>query len=361
MLLITDALLNTGDINPDTVSQIGKAYEESGIRLTGVGVGRDFNDAFLNKLTEKGHGSYVYLGSEAVVDRIFGDGFLSLTQTLAHDVQFALDLPDSLAMSRFYGEEASTQASDIQPIDYQAGTSQLFLQDLKIREHQPTDPLKLTIRWKDPVSGADRSQVWSGTLGEMLGANAKNVWKGRALMAWADMAQLRASQQTACTAEAHQRWEKATEQVGGDSEIKWLQLLTNKICGPEGSWNHPPASPEFGFYGSPQVNTSQVRVGNLAMVGNSDPKIVGAVLKRFRPQIQYCYEREVLKDPSIAGDLTEKFVIGMDGSVVSATVESSTLHNSSVESCVNSRFLHMQFPPSPHGVVVVKAPYTFTP
>ena len=30
---------------------------------------------FLDKLTEKGHGSHVYLGSAAVVDRIFGDGF----------------------------------------------------------------------------------------------------------------------------------------------------------------------------------------------------------------------------------------------------------------------------------------------
>ena len=72
VMLMTDALLNTGDVNPNTVSEIGKAFENDGIRVTGVGVGRDFNDEVLDMLTEKGKGAYVYLGSEAVVDRLFG-------------------------------------------------------------------------------------------------------------------------------------------------------------------------------------------------------------------------------------------------------------------------------------------------
>ena len=123
VMLISDALLNTGDVNPDTVSQVGKAYDESGIRLTAIGVGREFNDKVLDKLSEKGKGAYVYLGSEAVVDRIFGVGFESMTRTIAHNVRFALDLPDSLAIEKFYGEEASTNPEDVQPIHYYSGTT----------------------------------------------------------------------------------------------------------------------------------------------------------------------------------------------------------------------------------------------
>jgi Ca-activated chloride channel family protein len=93
VMAITDAMMNTGDINPDTVSEIGRKVEEDGIRLTGVGVGWEFNDEVLNKLTEKGKGAYVFLGSEAVVDRVFGAGFDGLVQTIAHDVRFQMDLP----------------------------------------------------------------------------------------------------------------------------------------------------------------------------------------------------------------------------------------------------------------------------
>ena len=68
VMVLTDAELNTGDVDPHTVSDIGAAFDDAQIRLTGVGVGRTFRDDVLDRLTEKGHGAYVFLGSEAVVD-----------------------------------------------------------------------------------------------------------------------------------------------------------------------------------------------------------------------------------------------------------------------------------------------------
>ena len=92
MLIVTDALMNTGNVDPNTVSEIGKASTQTGIRLTGVGVGRTFDDTVLDQLTEKGKGAYVFLGSEAVVDRVFGaTGFDQLVQTWPDDVHFALE------------------------------------------------------------------------------------------------------------------------------------------------------------------------------------------------------------------------------------------------------------------------------
>ncbi len=187
VMVLTDALLNTGDVDHDTVSEIGAAFEDEGIRITGVGVGREFNDEVLDKLTEKGKGAYVYLGSEAVVDRVFGpDGFDSLVQTIAHDVRFALHLPDSLAMERFYGEEASTTREDVQPLNYYAGTSQLFLQDLQLRDREPvrSDTVELEITYRDAVTGEPESRRFRTTLGKMLDTDPHTVRKGPALLAW---------------------------------------------------------------------------------------------------------------------------------------------------------------------------------
>lgn len=232
MMLISDALLNTGDVNPDTVSEVAKAYEKNDIRLTAIGVGRDFNDKVLDMLTEKGKGAYVYLGSEAVVDRVFGLGFDSLTRTIAHDVRFRLDLPPSLAMERFYGEESSTNAEDVQPIHYYAGTSQLFLQDLKIRDRRlaAREELKLVVEYTDADTGKRLSQTWRGTVGELLDSDPRNLHKGQALIAWTDLILARSMGGSPCGA-PFDTWRDRVDALGDDAEIAWLDGLTSPLCG----------------------------------------------------------------------------------------------------------------------------------
>jgi Ca-activated chloride channel family protein len=231
VVLLTDALVNQGIVDADTLAEVGAAYDQHQIRLTGVGVGSDFNDAVLDKLTEKGKGAYVYVGSEAVVQRVFGPGFDSLTQTIAHDVQFQLDLPDSLAMTRFYGEEASTDAADVQPISYQAGTSQLFLQDLRVDPSKlsPSDPVTLTISYRDASTGEPGKQVWKTTVGAMMAGDAHNLDKGRALMAWTDMLQTRAMGGDAC-GEALPTWTERSSKVADDAEIAYVGTLVQRWC-----------------------------------------------------------------------------------------------------------------------------------
>ncbi|MFN7145610.1 MAG: vWA domain-containing protein, partial [Myxococcota bacterium] len=237
MLLISDALLNTGDVNVNTVSEVAKAYEQSDIRLTAVGVGRDFNDKVLDLLTEKGKGAYVYLGSEAVVDRVFGVGFPSLVQTIAHDVRFALDLPPSLAMKKFYGEESSTDPEDVQPIHYYAGTTQLFLQDLQLRGRPvPSDPVTLTVEWKDADSGAPRKQAFTTTVGALLDSDPRNMRKARALMAWTDLILEKSMGGSPCGA-SFATWQERVGAVGEDAELQWLDGLTSPLCGA------PPVTP----------------------------------------------------------------------------------------------------------------------
>jgi Ca-activated chloride channel family protein len=233
MMILTDAQMNTGDVDPNTVSEIGKAFEADGIRLTGVGVGTDFNDKVLDLLTEKGKGAYVYLGSEAVVDRLFGaTGFDSLVHTIAHDVHFSLNLPDSLAMERFYGEEASTTKEDVQPINYYAGTSQVFLQDLVVRNGRAakSDPVELVIEYTDAVTGEPEKRVFRTTVGEMIAADPHNVRKGLALMAWSDLLTEQAMGGDPCGAPLRTYADRAAK-LPDDAEIGFVNGLVRKQCG----------------------------------------------------------------------------------------------------------------------------------
>jgi Ca-activated chloride channel family protein len=232
VVLLTDAELNTGNVDEDLVSEVGRQFESHGIRLTGIGVGRTFNDTMLDKLTEKGKGAYVYLGSEAVVDRVFGPGFDALTRTIAHDVQFSVELPDSLAMERFYGEEASTVAADVQPIHYYAGTTQLFLQDLAVRDGSLVlrDPVRMRIRYVDAATGEPGEQVLHTTVGALLEGDRHNLRKGQALMAFADVATAWAMGAGPCGAPLSDYRGKAAR-VSDDAEIAYTNSLLGDLCG----------------------------------------------------------------------------------------------------------------------------------
>ena len=232
VMLITDALLNTGNVDEDLVSEVAKAYEERGVRLTGVGVGRGFNDEMLDKLTEKGKGAYVYLGSEAVVDRLFGSGFDSLTRTIAHDVRFKIDLPPSLAMERFYGEEASTNIEDVQPIHYYAGTSQVFLQDLALRDSRvvPKDPVTLVVDYRDATTGEQHQATFEWTVGDLLEADPANLAKAQALMAFSDVVVERSMGGKPCGS-SFDTFVHTSQRSVDDPEIAYVAGLLGRHCG----------------------------------------------------------------------------------------------------------------------------------
>lgn len=231
VIALTDAILNTGEVRPDVVTEVAKAFDQYGVRLTGVGVGTDFRDDVLDQLTEKGKGSYVFLGDERAVDRLFGRGFDSLVHSIADDVRFALQLPASLGLEKFYGEEASRNPEDVQPISFLAGNHQVFFQDLAIRDGRltPTDVLTFDASWNDPITGRRTGTSWSFTVGQLLGTDTHNVRKARALVAFADVVKAQAMGQDGCAAPLD-AWLSSRDAVSGDAEIAYVDGLLGKRC-----------------------------------------------------------------------------------------------------------------------------------
>jgi von Willebrand factor type A domain len=187
VLLVTDALANTGVTDTESIALIGKHYDQRRIRLSGVGVGTEFNDELLDQLTEKGRGAYVFLGSPAEVDAVFGPRFISLIETVANDVHFQLHLPPSLRMNVFYGEESSAVKEDVQAIHYFANTSQLFLSDLMAKGGtlRGQDSIMLTVEYEDPESGDAMVEEFAFDLGEIT-EESKNIRKSRMLIHFVD-------------------------------------------------------------------------------------------------------------------------------------------------------------------------------
>lgn len=121
---------------------------------------------------------------------------------------------------------------------------------------------------------------------------------------------------------------------------------------------NPAVSPAASLGQKGQIPTASG--GEPVVLGELSPDVISAVLKRNMNQVRYCYQRELTKDPDLGGEIVVKFVIASDGTVSQSTIQSTTMHNDAVESCINARILRMQFPePKGGGIVIVTHPFTF--
>ena len=117
-----------------------------------------------------------------------------------------------------------------------------------------------------------------------------------------------------------------------------------------------------GYYGAQGGEGVAVKASEPIVLGSIDKSVIDRVIKQHLAQIRYCYEKELTRDPSLAGRVVLKFVIGKDGAVTSVEIKETTLADETLEACLSARFLRMRFPaPAGGGIVVVSYPLVFSP
>ncbi|MFC9954418.1 von Willebrand factor type A domain-containing protein [Streptomyces prasinus] len=183
VVLISDALANTGDTDADTLlERIGESRSEHGITLFGVGVGSDYGDALMERLADEGDGHTVYVSDEEEAREVFGEQLPRNVDLTARDAkaQVAFD-PATVAEFRLVGYENRRVADedfrddDVDGGEVGPGHTVTALYAVHTRSGAPDGHLATaTVRWLDPRSRAPREK--SGSLeAEDLG---DSVWSG---------------------------------------------------------------------------------------------------------------------------------------------------------------------------------------
>ena len=147
--------------------------------------------------------------------------------------------------------------------------------------------------------------------------------------------------------------------IGGGGTAMGIGGLGTRGMG-SGAAGYGTGGGTFGAQGEGGIGTP---VGKDAIIlGALDKSLIDQVIRRHMNQIRYCYQRELTKEPTLAGKVMVKFVIAASGDVAAAEIQSSTLGNTAVEECIRGRVLRMTFPqPGGGGVVVVNYPFVFSP
>lgn len=102
------------------------------------------------------------------------------------------------------------------------------------------------------------------------------------------------------------------------------------------------------------VKRGKPSVGNYCK--SSD--ILRVVSSRQR-SIQYCYEKELARNPELRGKLILSWRIGLNGKVMKSWIGSTSLKNGAVESCILRSVKRWTFNKPDSGICEIKFPFVF--
>lgn len=86
-----------------------------------------------------------------------------------------------------------------------------------------------------------------------------------------------------------------------------------------------------------------------------------AVVRRYAPGIQFCYDNELKKVPGLGGKLVVSLTVAASGRVTEAMIVKDTVGSGGLESCALAQIEAWKFPAIPEGTVAFQAPFIFTP
>jgi Ca-activated chloride channel homolog len=87
VILMSDGLANTGITNPQEIANLVRGAKRDGVRVSSMGLGRDYDEDLMQNIAENGGGRYYYIEHPTQMARVFQEEMGSLFETCARDVE----------------------------------------------------------------------------------------------------------------------------------------------------------------------------------------------------------------------------------------------------------------------------------
>lgn len=103
VLLLTDGLANVGVTDPALLAAKATSMRESGVSVTTIGVGADFNEDLLTAIAEGSGGNYYYIDSPERIPDIFTDELKELLSVVGQNVEVAFKSAAGVKVNKVWG------------------------------------------------------------------------------------------------------------------------------------------------------------------------------------------------------------------------------------------------------------------
>ena len=134
VILLSDGLANEGETNPSRIEAMAREARSSGVSITTMGLGRDYNEDLMQQIAEGGGGRYYYVENPRALNRFFAHEMDSMVQTVATNVHLRIDFEAAVEGFEFYGPKGGAigEAVDLPMQDFFAGEERTMLVKLNL-------------------------------------------------------------------------------------------------------------------------------------------------------------------------------------------------------------------------------------
>lgn len=105
IILLSDGIANVGPRTPEDLGRLGTALIKEGISVTTVGVGTDYNEDLMTRLSQNSDGNTYFVESSRDLPRIFAAELGDVLSVVAKKVHITIECPDGVRPLRIIGRE----------------------------------------------------------------------------------------------------------------------------------------------------------------------------------------------------------------------------------------------------------------
>ncbi|GAA2089657.1 VWA domain-containing protein [Streptomyces albiaxialis] len=162
VVLLSDALANTGSTDAGSIlEKVSENRKKHGITLFGVGVGSDYGDDLMERLTNRGDGHTAYVSSEKEAREVFVEQLPRNVVVRARDAKAQVTFDrDAVARFRLLGYENRAVADEdfrddsVDGGEIGPGHTVTALYAVRLKHDAEGNAARATVRWQDPETRA---------------------------------------------------------------------------------------------------------------------------------------------------------------------------------------------------------------
>ncbi len=114
LILLSDGIANVGPRSPEDLGRLGAALSKEGISVTTIGVGTDYNEDLMTRLSQNSDGNTYFVESERDLPRIFAAELGDVLDVVAQGVRMRIDCSNGVRPLALIGREGRLRGNSVE-------------------------------------------------------------------------------------------------------------------------------------------------------------------------------------------------------------------------------------------------------
>ncbi len=114
IILLSDGLANVGPSTPEDLGRLGAALIKENISVTTIGVGTDYNEDLMARLSQKSDGNIYFVESSVDLPSIFAAELGNVLSVVAKKVKLTIEVPEGVTPLKIIGREGRIKGRKVE-------------------------------------------------------------------------------------------------------------------------------------------------------------------------------------------------------------------------------------------------------